>query len=62
MQAGGLDMQILSFGEILWDIFPDKKVIGGAPFNFSAHLAKLGAQVSFVTEVGDDELGVLEMF
>ena len=50
-------MQVLSFGEILWDIFPDKKVIGGAPFNFSAHLAKLGAQVSFVTEVGDDELG-----
>ncbi len=50
-------MEILSFGEILWDIFPDKKVIGGAPFNFSAHMARLGARVSLVTAVGCDELG-----
>lgn len=48
---------ILSFGEILWDLFPDTSVIGGAPFNFAAHLAKLGADVSFVSAVGTDELG-----
>ncbi len=48
---------ILSFGEILWDLFPESKVIGGAPFNFAAHLAKLGADVSFVSAVGTDELG-----
>lgn len=48
---------VLSFGEILWDLFPDSKVIGGAPFNFAAHLAKLGADVSFVSAVGADELG-----
>ncbi len=50
-------MNILAFGEILWDIFPDKRMIGGAPFNFSAHLAKLGADVSLVTALGEDALG-----
>lgn len=48
---------ILSFGEILWDLFPEKQVIGGAPFNFAAHAKKLGADVTFVSAVGADELG-----
>ena len=50
-------MKILAFGEILWDIFGDKKEIGGAPFNFSAHMAKLGADVFMVSALGSDELG-----
>ena len=50
-------MKILSFGEILWDIFPDEKKIGGAPFNFAAHAAKLGAESYFVSAVGNDENG-----
>ncbi len=48
---------VLSFGEILWDLFPDSRVIGGAPFNFAAHLSKLGAKVTLVSAVGQDELG-----
>lgn len=48
---------VLSFGEVLWDLFPDSRVIGGAPFNFAAHLSKLGANVTFVSAVGQDELG-----
>ena len=50
-------MDICAFGEILWDVFAEKSVIGGAPFNFSAHLARLGAAVSLVTSVGNDALG-----
>ena len=50
-------MKILSFGEVLWDIYPDKSVIGGAPFNFSSHAVKLGAKVDIITAVGSDELG-----
>lgn len=50
-------MNILSFGEILWDIYPDKKYIGGAPLNFAAHLAKHGEQVYMLSALGDDELG-----
>ncbi len=51
-------MRILSFGEILWDIFPDEKKIGGAPFNFAAHAAKLGAESFMVSAVGNDENGI----
>jgi len=50
-------MKILSFGEILWDVFPDEKKIGGAPFNFAAHCAKLGAVSYLVSAVGFDENG-----
>lgn len=50
-------MKVLVFGEVLWDIFPTQKEIGGAPFNFSAHMAKLGAEVFLVSAVGKDALG-----
>lgn len=50
-------MNILSFGEVLWDVFDRTSVIGGAPFNFSAHMARLGADVDLVTAVGRDALG-----
>ena len=50
-------MKILSFGEILWDQFEQSAEIGGAPFNFNAHLAQLGADSYMVSAVGSDELG-----
>ena len=50
-------MKVLSFGEVLWDIYPDKKFIGGAPFNFSAHLSKHGHIVSLISAVGADAYG-----
>lgn len=49
---------IFVFGEVLWDVYPDKKVIGGAPFNFSAHLAALGTRPFLISAVGDDDLGL----
>lgn len=52
-------MKLTVFGEILWDLFDDDKKIGGAPFNFGAHCAKLGHDVHVVSAVGDDELGLL---
>lgn len=50
-------MKILSFGEVLWDIYPDRKRLGGAPLNFSAHFAKHGGQAYVLSAVGNDELG-----
>lgn len=50
-------MKILSFGEIIWDIYGDKSCIGGAPFNFAAHCALLGGESYLMSAVGDDELG-----
>lgn len=51
-------MKILSFGEIIWDVYPDKKCIGGAPLNFAAHAANEGAEVALLSAVGYDELGM----
>ena len=50
-------MKIISFGEILFDVFVHASVIGGAPFNFISHAVAQGAQGYLVCSVGDDELG-----
>ena len=50
-------MRIVAIGEILWDVFPDGERLGGAPFNFSAHAARLGHEVLFLSAVGDDARG-----
>ena len=50
-------MKIISFGEIIWDIYPDASHIGGAPLNFAAHAAQLGAEAQLISAVGDDALG-----
>lgn len=50
-------MTIVSIGEILWDVFPDGARLGGAPFNFSAHAARLGERVLFLSATGDDARG-----
>ncbi len=48
---------VIVIGEILIDIFPDDRRIGGAPFNFAFHLRRLGIPVRFLTRVGDDADG-----
>lgn len=50
-------MKVLSFGEILWDVYSDKKFLGGASLNFGAHLAKHGEDVYMLSAVGQDDLG-----
>lgn len=54
-------MKVLSFGEILWDVYPDEKYIGGAPLNFAAHFVKLGGDAYMLSALGDDELGALAL-
>lgn len=49
---------VLSFGEVLMDCFPDKNVIGGAPFNVAVHLKRLGEESSIITKIGEDSLGL----
>lgn len=50
-------MRIVSVGEVLWDVIGDKEYLGGAALNFSAHAARLGHEVHFVSAVGKDERG-----
>ncbi len=47
--------RILSCGEVLWDLFPEGARFGGAPANFACHAAILGAQVTVLSAVGNDE-------
>jgi fructokinase len=49
--------KILSFGEILWDVFPNDKKPGGAPANFAYHCKQLGADVRLVSQIGHDQNG-----
>jgi len=49
--------RILVLGEALVDVFPDREVIGGAPFNVARNLAALGASPLLVSRVGADESG-----
>ncbi len=47
----------LIFGEVLYDIFPDQSVLGGAPFNVCWHLAGFGLNPQFISRIGNDKLG-----
>lgn len=49
--------RIVAIGEILWDLLPEGKQLGGAPANFIYHAHALGADVRLVSRVGDDGLG-----
>jgi fructokinase len=50
--------RIAGLGEVLWDIFPEEKKIGGAPANFTAHAQQLGAQSFILSSIGNDALGL----
>ena len=48
---------IVGIGEILWDMLPGGKALGGAPANFAYHAQRLGEEGWAVSAVGDDPLG-----
>lgn len=50
-------MKVLSFGEILWDVINGVEHLGGAPFNFAAHIARCGHESFMVSRLGRDDLG-----
>jgi fructokinase len=49
-------MKILSFGEIIWDVYPDRRALGGAPLNFAIHFAARGGSAYMLSAVGDADL------
>ena len=48
---------IVGIGEILWDMLPAGKALGGAPANFAYHALRLGEEGWAVSAIGDDPLG-----
>jgi fructokinase len=51
-----LKTNISVFGEILADVFPDKTVIGGAPFNVARHLNAFRTHPTIISRIGNDAL------
>ena len=49
--------KIVGLGEILWDVFPERKVLGGAPANFAYHISQFGFNGCTVSAIGNDPLG-----
>ena len=50
-------MLLVSWGELLWDLFPDGRRLGGAAANVAVHAAELGVRAALISRVGADELG-----
>ena len=48
---------IVGIGEILWDMLPSGKQLGGAPMNFAYWINRLGGEAFMVSAVGNDALG-----
>lgn len=48
---------VVGLGEILWDVFPERKVLGGAPANFAYHVSQFGFNGYAVSAIGNDLLG-----
>ncbi|MCU7548696.1 carbohydrate kinase [Chitinophagaceae bacterium LB-8] len=57
MKPSLLQRDVVCFGEVLWDILPDKALPGGAPMNVAYHLKKLGTNPAMITRIGKDEYG-----
>lgn len=51
------NLSIVSIGEVLFDVFPCCRWLGGAPFNFISHVNKLTGRGYFISSVGNDIFG-----
>lgn len=45
------------FGEVLWDVFPTHKKIGGAPLNVAVRMKSMQNETSVISRIGNDEDG-----
>ena len=48
---------LVGIGEVLWDLLPSGRQLGGAPANFTYHAHALGAETRIISAVGGDPLG-----
>jgi len=50
-------LKIVCFGEVLWDIFPTYKIIGGAPLNVALRLNSYNVKTNIISRIGNDTNG-----
>ena len=48
---------VVGLGEVLWDLLPAGKQLGGAPANFAYHAHELGVDSRVITRIGSDASG-----
>lgn len=48
---------VVGIGEVLWDVLPEGKKLGGAPANFAYHVSQFGLSSRVVSAIGNDKLG-----
>ena len=53
----GRKRTIVGLGELLWDLLPNGKQLGGAPANFAFITSLLGDEGVVASRIGDDDLG-----
>ena len=49
--------QIVCYGEVLWDMFPAGKKLGGAPLNVALRAQSLGNKACVISSIGKDTIG-----
>lgn len=47
---------VVGLGEVLWDMLPEGKQLGGAPANFAYHAGQFGLNTIAVSALGEDKL------
>lgn len=52
-----MNKKIACFGEVLWDVFPTHKKIGGAPLNVANRLKSFGNDVTMISAIGQGKSG-----
>ena len=52
-----MGIKIAGIGELLWDILPEGKQLGGAPCNFAFHMQQAGFETFVISAVGKDKNG-----
>jgi fructokinase len=51
------ELKAVCFGEVLWDVFPTHKKIGGAPLNVALRMKSFGVESAIISKVGSDADG-----
>lgn len=49
--------KIVAFGEVVWDILPEGRLLGGTPSNLVFRCNSFGEEGHLLSRVGDDDLG-----
>lgn len=57
MTATEVKGAVVGIGELLWDMLPQGKKLGGAPANFAYHVSQFGLSGCAVSAIGPDPLG-----